>query len=293
MAVRTRLTALGVVLALAVVGCGQEESGSDKSVRVDEETNFPTGTTMAKLNKAGEIRIGVKYDQPNVGYRPSKSEPPEGFDIEIAKILAGRLGIKPSNITWVEAQSGDREAMLREGTVDLMVASYSITEERLKEVGMAGPYYATGQQLLVRKGVSDIEGPEDIKGKRVCAAAGSTSLALLEKKYDAEPVPNKTYQRCVNQLKADKVDAVTTDGAILLGFAAEDPEELEVVGEPFTSENYGVGFKRGDLEMCRFLTSAINQTHRDGTWADVLSKTLWKTTGGTPAPNVEPCSETP
>lgn len=289
MAVRTRLIALGAVLALAVVGCGEGGSNSDESVRVDKEVEFDPETTMAKLKAAGEIRIGVKYDQPNVGYRSSASEPPEGFDVEIAKIIAGRMGIEPGNITWVEAQSGDRESMLREGDVDLMVASYSITEDRLKEVGMAGPYYATGQQLLVRKGESDIAGPADIKGKRVCAAAGSTSMALLEKSYGAKPVPKKTYESCVNQLEAGKVDAVTTDGAILLGFAAEEPDKLEVVGEPFTSENYGVGYKHGDLEMCRFLTSSIKQTHRDGTWAEVLSRTLWKTTGGTSAPDVEPC----
>lgn len=288
MAVRTRLVVMGVVLGLAAVACG-DNGETRESVLVDKEATFPSGTTMAKLKAAGEIRIGVKYDQPNVGYRASESKPPEGFDIEIAKSIAGRMGIEPGGITWIEAPSSKRETMLREGVVDLMVASYSITEERQKEVGMAGPYYTTGQQLLVLKGQTAINGPDDIEDKRVCAAAGSTSLALLEKQYGAEPVRQHTYRQCVNQLTAGEIDAVTTDGAILLGFAAEQPDELEVVGDPFTSENYGVGYKRGDLELCRFLNTAIKQTHRDGSWAEMLSRTLWKTTGGTSAPKVEPC----
>lgn len=291
MAVRTRMAAVGVLLALVAVGCGDSESTSDDSIHVDHDVSFPSGTTMAKLKNQGTIRIGVKYDQPNVGYRASEDSSPEGFDVEIAKILAGRLGIEPGDITWVEAQSKDREAMLVNNKVDLVIASYSITKDRLKQVGMAGPYYATGQQLLVRKGEGDINGPDDIDGQRICAASGSTSLAELQKAYGAQPAPRSTYRQCVNGLLERKVDAVTTDGAILLGFAADRPDDLEVVGEPFTTENYGVGYKHGDAAMCGFLTQAIERTHRDGSWAQALSRTLWKTTGGTPEPAVEPCPE--
>ncbi|MCK1797452.1 glutamate ABC transporter substrate-binding protein [Streptomyces sp. XM4193] len=291
MAVRTRIAVVGALLALLAAGCGDDSESKDKSIQVDTDASFPAGSTMADLKDKGTVRIGVKYDQPNVGFRESEDKAPEGFDVEIAKILAGRLGIAPSEITWVEAQSKDRESMLKEGRVDLIVASYSITEDRLKQVGMAGPYYATGQQLLVRKGEGDIDGPEDIEGKSICAASGSTSLAMLEKKYGAESSPASTYGQCVNQLLEKEVDAVTTDGAILLGYAADRPEELEVVGEPFSEENYGVGYKRGDSAMCEFLTHAIKRTHRDGSWAQALSRTLWKSTGGTPEPEVEPCPE--
>lgn len=291
MAIGKRLTAIGLLLTMLAVGCGESDSASKESVYVDSEASFPAGTTMARLQHEGNIRIGVKYDQPNVGFRESEDSPPEGFDIEIAKIIAGRLGIAPGDITWVEAQSQNREKMLADNEVDLVVASYSITEERLKKVGMAGPYYATGQQLLVRKGEGEINGPRDMRGKQVCAASGSTSLSDLKEKYGARPAPASTYQQCVDELLADKVDAVTTDGAILLGFAADRPDELEVVGDPFTTENYGVGYRHGDDEMCAFLTSVIDRTHRDGSWVAALSRTLWKATGGTAKPSVEPCPE--
>lgn len=289
MSVRTRIAAVSVPLVLLAVGCGEAETGSDDSVRIASDASFPAGTTMAKLNEEGTVRIGVKYDQPNVGYRKSADSAPEGFDVEIAKIIAGRLGIPPSDITWVEALSKNREKMLMNDEVDIIVASYSITEERQKKVGMAGPYYATGQQLLVRKDEGGIVDTKDIRGKRICAASGSTSLGDLAEKYGAKPVPRSTYGQCVKGLLKGEVDVVTTDGAILLGYAADEPEKLEVVGEPFTTENYGVGYKRGDDEMCEFLTDVINSTYRDGRWVRALSRTLWKTTGGTSKPSVEPC----
>ncbi|MBB1252220.1 glutamate ABC transporter substrate-binding protein [Streptomyces alkaliterrae] len=291
MAVSMRSALCGVALGavLAVSGCGYLGGDDKPAVRVDGEATHPAGSTMAGLKKAGTIRIGVKFDQPNVGYLKKGAEEPEGFDVEIAKIIAGRMGIPPEKITWVEAVSKDRESLIRDRKVDLVVASYSITDERRKLVGMAGPYYETGQQLLVRKDNTNIKGPEDLSGKRVCAATGSTSLAKVEKEYGALPSPASTYKQCVDRLGSGTVDAVTTDGAILLGFAADDPEKLKVVGEPFTIERYGVGYGHGNTEMCHFVSTAIRRSHNDGSWIRALSKTLWRTTGPTPPPDVDPC----
>ncbi|MGP3927978.1 glutamate ABC transporter substrate-binding protein [Streptomyces sp. 8N616] len=281
--------AVCIATALTATGCGATDTDAEDEVWVAPNPTFEPGSTMEKLHSAGRIRIGVGFDQPGVGLKKSGSEEPEGFDIEMAKIIAGKLGIAPEKIEWVEAVPKDREAHLRNGTVDLVLATYSITPERRKVVGLAGPYYETGQQLLVRKNDTSISGPQDLKGKRVCSVAGTTSIQRVEETYGAEPIADKSYTACVDRLLAESVDVVTTDGALLLGYAAEKPEELKVVGDPFSTERYGVGYRKGDTQMCEFLSRALSRSYRDGTWVDALSKTLWKTTGAAPYPDLDPC----
>jgi len=201
------------------------------------------------------------------------------------KILAGELGIEPENIEYVETVSKNREPFLQRGTVDLVAASYSITDERKEIVGQAGPYYVTGQQLLVREEDKEtITGPDDLEGKKVCSVTGSTSIKTVEEEYGADPAPFATYSECVQQLTNGQVDAVTTDGAILLGYAAQQPDELEVVGEAFSEERYGVGYAKEDTEMCQFITDTLQQSFDDGSWEEAFNRTLGESGAEAPEP---------
>lgn len=270
-------------LALVLAGCGGDDEGA--TTEVSEQTNFAAGTTMAKLNEAGKIKVGVKFDQPGLGFRKPGSDAPEGFDIEIAKIVAAKLGLTADKVEWVETVSKNREPFIQNGQVDIVVATYSITDERREVISQAGPYYQTGQQLLVREEDKEtIKGPDDLKGKKVCSVTGSTSIKTVEEKYGAQPAPFATYSECVTQLDQGSVDAVTTDGAILLGYAAEDPDKLEVVGEPFSTEKYGIGFKKGDAEMCKFLQDTIKASFEDGSWKEAFEKTLGESGVEAPEP---------
>ena len=124
-----------------------------------------------------------------------------------------------------------------------MLASYSITEERRAVVGQAGPYLVTGQQLLVAAD-SDVESVADVKGEEVCSVTGSTSLDNIEAE-GAKPVGFDTYSECVEKVLDGTVSAMSTDGTILAGYAAQNEGELKVVGEEFSEENIGVGYSQG------------------------------------------------
>lgn len=247
---------------------------------------------MAKLADAGKVIIGVKVDQPGIGFQEPGADAPTGLDIEMGKILAAGLGIEEDGIEWKETVSDNREPYLQKGTVDMVLASYSITEERREIVGQAGPYYVTGQQLLVREDDKEtITTPEDTEGRKVCSVTGSTSMERMVDEYGADPVPFATYSECVDQLENETVDAVTTDGAILLGYAAENPDELEVVAEPFSEERYGVGYKKGDTELCTYITETLQAAMDDGTWAEAFEATLGESGVDTPEPpTMDPCS---
>ncbi|MBA2446031.1 MAG: glutamate ABC transporter substrate-binding protein [Nocardioidaceae bacterium] len=285
---RTQALATGAVLALVLSACGDDTAKEDAgpSVEVKDDTQFPEGSTMAKLADAGKVTIGVKVDQPGLGFLEPGAEAPEGFDIEMARIVAGALGIEDDgSIEWKETISDNREPFLEGGKVDLVFASYSITDERRQVVGQAGPYYVTGQQLLVREEDKEkITGPDDLKGVKVCSVEGSTSLATVQDEYGASPSPRGTYSECVEELKQKTVDVVTTDGSILLGYAAEAPDELEVVGKPFSEERYGVGYELGDTELCQFISDTLKASMEDGTWAEAFEATLGKSGVETPEP---------
>jgi glutamate transport system substrate-binding protein len=252
---------------------------------VEEAPAFEAGTTMARLSDAGKVTIGVKYDQPGIGFLEPGADEPSGIDIEMAKIIAAELGIEPGGITWKETVSDNREPFIQNATVDLVLASYSITDERRGVVSQAGPYYVTGQQLLVREeDKGKITGPDTLEGVKVCSVTGSTSIETVSKEYDAKPVPFDTYSDCVTQLQNGSVDAVTTDGAILLGYAAQAPDELEVVGPEFSEERYGIGFKKGDTAMCQFVRDTVQASFDDGGWAKAFEATLGQSGVETPEP---------
>ncbi len=289
---RTMSVLTGATMVLALAACGNAGSdaggGADVEVAENAADEFEDGTRMKELAESGEIVIGVKYDQPGIGFKGAADDVPVGFDPEIGKILAGTLGIAEDAITWKETISDNREPFLESGEVDLVVASYSITDERRQVVGQAGPYYVTGQQLMVRSD-SDIESLEDVKGQEVCSVTGSTSLENIEAE-GAKPRGFDTYSECVDQVRSGSVDAMTTDGAILLGYAAEAPEEFKVVVDPFSEERYGVGYSKDAPEMCQWINDTLEASFEDGSWEAAFEATLGQSGVETPEPPaLDPC----
>jgi glutamate transport system substrate-binding protein len=293
---RTKAVVAAAGLSLALAACGEaggggEGEGVDVEVAENAADNFEDGTRMKELAESGQITIGVKYDQPGLGFKGAADDMPRGFDPEMGKILAATLGIAPEDITWKETISDNREPFLQSNEVDLVIASYSITDDRRQVVGQAGPYYVTGQQFLVRKGGTDIDTLEDVKGREVCSVTGSTSLDNAEG-VGAQPRGFDTYSECVDQVLNGTVDAMTTDGAILLGYAAENPDELEVVVEPFSEERYGVGYSKDYPEMCEWITSTIEESYENGQWEEAFQATLGESGVDTPEPpELDDCSE--
>jgi len=269
------LAAAGLAFTLAACGdAGNDDSSESVDVNVVENAadNFDDGTRMKQLAEDGTVTIGVKFDQPGIGFKGATDDAPVGFDPEMGKILAGSLGIAPEDIEWKETISDNREPFLQSGEVDLVIASYSITDERRQVVGQAGPYYVTGQQLLVGSD-SDIQSVDDIKGQEVCSVTGSTSLDNVKAK-GAKPRGFDTYSECVDQVLDGTVDAMTTDGAILLGYVAQHPDDLKVVGDTFSEERYGIGYSKDSPEMCGWINDTLTKAFDDGTWSDAFDATL-------------------
>ncbi|MFL6090370.1 MAG: transporter substrate-binding domain-containing protein [Aeromicrobium sp.] len=246
-------------------------------------SRFAPSSRMHALAKAGTVKIGVKVDQPGLGYKPAGAATPTGFDIEIGKILAAKLGIPATNVQWIPIDSEDRERILRKHTVDFVVASYSLSDERRLVVGQAGPYFITGQQILVERG-SPFTSVADLAGRTVCAVAGSTAFDRMKQQYRVRVQAAPTTRQCRDRVLKGTADAMTADGGTLLGYSAEDPDNLAVVGKPLTRERYGVGYAKDRPELCPFITDTIAAAEQQGTWSKAFAATLGKARVDTPDP---------
>nr|WP_296069956.1 glutamate ABC transporter substrate-binding protein [uncultured Actinoplanes sp.] len=274
--------AVAVGVLLAVTACDRPQSQT-----------FAAGSTMQRLQQIGTIRIGVKSDQPSLGFLNPATNHYEGFDVEIATIVAAELGLSRKQITFVTTTSAVREKYLVQDRVDIVVASYSMNDRRRTIVGQAGPYFRTGQQLLVRRADKNvITGPERIGKGRVCSVQGSTSIEKWQQLYGTAPVSEATYTRCVQRLLTRSVDGVTTDGVVLLGYVAQLPTKLAVVGPEFSEDAYGIGYRKGDRPFCEFLNGVITRAEQDGRWNRAFEATLGRAGVAAPArPPLEPCRD--
>jgi glutamate transport system substrate-binding protein len=221
------------------------------------------------------LTIGIKFDQPGLSVM-GEDGVPHGFDVDTAIYIAKYLGVDAERINWQEAPSSRREGLLDRGEVDFVVASYSITADRQKAVSFAGPYLLAGQDLLVRRDEAGIDRPEALDGRTVCTGQGSTSADKIKRDFATGVLvtAEETYSICVEELLAGEVDAVSTDDVILAGFAAQHPNELRVVGHPFTRERYGVGVKKGDTILQSRITHAIQAMITDGAWDRALAANI-------------------
>jgi glutamate transport system substrate-binding protein len=277
----TGLVATVVALMLLAAACGGDDGGG----QAGGGPTFPEGSTMARLQQAGSVKVGTKFDQPLFGQKNLEGNL-EGFDVEIAKIIAGEMGISADKVEFVETVSANREPFIQQGKVDFVVATYTINDKRKQVVDFAGPYYVAGQDIMVKKGNPlGIKGPDDLAGKKVCSVTGSTPAENIRTNYpEAKLTEFDVYSKCAEALKNDQVEAVTTDNVILLGLISQDPEAFELVDKKFTEEPYGIGVKKGDTQFRNFINDVLDKTYQDGRWQQAWDATAGKVATGQAAP---------
>jgi glutamate transport system substrate-binding protein len=276
----SRASRAGVVvaaLALTVAACGggNNNSGSGSGATGTGSGSGATGL-VAKAQNDKKLVIGIKFDQPGLGLKTPDGKY-TGFDVEVAKYVAKQLGVDEAGITFKEAQSAERENLIKKGEVDMIIATYSITDKRKNEVGFAGPYFVAHQDLLVKADNTDITGPESLTGnKKLCSVKGSTPAQNVKDKYAKEVQLQEfgKYSDCITPLVNGTLDAMTTDDIILAGYAAQQAGKLKLVGKGFSDEKYGIGLKKDDAAGKAAVNKAIQQMQSSGEWKKALEITV-------------------
>jgi glutamate transport system substrate-binding protein len=275
----TRLAAVlgAMTLALTAAACGGGDDG-------DSGSGSASGI-VGKASSDKKLVVGVKADQPGLGLQTGGTY--TGFDIEIAKIIAKGLGVPDNGVEYKTTVSANREPFIQQGQVDIVVATYTINDERKKVVSFGGPYYIAGQDLLVPT-ASTITGPESLDGKKVCSVSGSTPAKRIQTDYKKAKLQQfDSYSKCVTALAGGQVDAVTTDDIILAGYASQDQYagKFKVVGKKFSEEPYGIGLKKDDVAGCNKINEILKAAATDGSYKAAWDSTLGKS--GTKAPELD------
>lgn len=311
-----RVAALLLAAALLVAGCGsagtpvdpapvgsveaprpadvrgaEKAGGSATASSCDTRSlapssGIPAGSTMAAIRQRGRLIAGVDQTTYLFGFLNPANGQLEGFDIEVVKQIATAIfGSWQGHVQWTTIPSSQRENVLRSHAVDVVVRTYSITCDRLKDVSFSATYYLAGQRVLASR-TSGIRGMADLGGKKVCATRSSTSLAAIQN-APSKPVPVSVnnWSDCLVMVQQGQVDAVSTDDVILAGMAKQDPE-LAVVGDRFTQENYGVGIPKGEDDMVRFVNSVLENVRDSGVWQQNYNEWIAPVLGSAGPPNV-------
>jgi glutamate transport system substrate-binding protein len=270
---RHTVTALVLALALGVASCGDDDeeepaAGGGATPTAEAAEEFPADTTMGKIQDKGEIAIGVKYDVPPFGFKNPKSGDVEGFDVDLGKAVADKLGVEPK---FVEAISDNRIPFLQDGTTDLILSTMTINAERAQEIDFSEPYYIASGRILTKTD-SPIKGLKDLAGKRVCTALGSTyEETIREQAPKADLKLVDSYSECLELIQNGAVDAISTDDVILTGMIIQD-DTLHLVGDELTTEPYGAGIKKGDKQLVDFVNGVFDEYKQDGRWQETYDK---------------------
>ncbi len=279
---KLRTMAVGLLVgSLVLVACGRETSPGTSGAKVPvpsvaQKVTVQGSPTFDRMTQRGTVIVGVKNDQPGLGYLNPTTNKYEGFDVEIARLIAAKLGFdSQTKIEYKAIPSAAREQAIINGDVDYYVGTYTISDARKEQISFAGPYFVAGQDLLVKSDDNSITGPDTLKGKRVCSATGSTPIRRVrDQALTDQIVEFQTYSQCVDQLLIGQVDAVTTDDAILKGYAAQDPQRLKVIGKTFSQEPYGVGLPLSDDALRAKVNDILDTATKDGTWKQIYDGTL-------------------
>ncbi|HWL90128.1 MAG TPA: glutamate ABC transporter substrate-binding protein [Actinomycetota bacterium] len=290
------LAVFACVFALVGAACGDDTEPTDGDTESPAQ-EFPAGSTMADLQEAGKITIGVKFDVPPFGFKNPTTDEVEGFDVDLGQAIADELGVEPE---FIEAISDNRIPFLTDGTADLILSTMTITTDRDAEIDFSIPYYVAEGRVLVPED-SDITGVADLGGSTVCTATGSTYEENLKANAaDAELRLVDTYSECLELIQTDSVDAVSTDDVILTGMIIQD-ETLKLVGDGYTTEPYGAGIADGDTEFKEFVDGVVSDYISDGRWAAAYENWIGQYTGEPQDPptmtleealELRPCEET-
>jgi glutamate transport system substrate-binding protein len=283
--------------ALFMGACGSDDPAIDTGDSGGTDTTeslappeFEAGTKMAEIQSKGKLVVGTKFDQPGFGLKNPTNGEIEGFDVEIAELIAvgifgGTEEEAKSKIEFVEAVSKNREPFIQDGKVDIVVATYTINDTRKQVVDFAGPYFVAEQDIMVKTDNADIESVEDLDGKKVCTVKGSTSEKNVRAKAPgAEVTLFDTYSQCAEAMTDGRVEAVTTDNTILAGLVQQSQGAFKLIKAPFSEEPYGIGLQKDNQAFRDFINDRLEEIFESGEWEEAFAETLGSIGLDTPEP---------
>jgi polar amino acid transport system substrate-binding protein len=244
---------------------------------------MPEGSTMRAIQDAGQLIAGVDQNTFLFGFRNPTTNTLEGFDIDRVREIAQAIFGDANKVQFKVVTSAGRIKALQDGDVHVVVRTMTATCERWKDINFSAIYYTAGQRVLVDR-TSEVTNLDQLGGRKVCAAKGSTSIKTITA-HPAKliPVQVDNWSDCLIMLQQAQVAAVSTDDTILAGMVAQDPN-VKMAGPRFTEEPYGIGIPKANVDLVRFVNGVLAESMADGRWAASYDRWLGATGGPPPEP---------
>jgi polar amino acid transport system substrate-binding protein len=242
------------------------------------------GSTIAEIKKRGRLVAGVSADTYLLASRNPFTGEIEGFDIDMVKAVAQAI-LGDENLYQLKViTAAQRIPALEKGEVDIVARNMTITCDRWEQIAFSSEYYRSGQKILVRKG-SKANSIKDLSGQKVCAPKGTSSMDnLIKEAPKAIPIAADTHTGCLVLFQEGEVAAITGDDTVLAGLAAQDPYAVVPKQQAFTSEPYGLGFNKKDVDFVRLVNARLAQMRADGEWTRIYNRWLKEALGPAPQP---------
>ena len=261
---------LSRILAISALAFVAVLLWNTKSSQADESSKLLNSAAIQKIVKKGTLNVGVKQDVPNFGYYSAKTNTYQGMEIDLAKKIAKELKVKV-NFTAVTPQT--REALMDNGTIDMLIATYTITDERKASYAMSNPYYYDQIGFLVLKD-SGINKISDLNGKTIGVSQGASTKAALQEYASAHNlkfnyVQLGSFPELAVSLYAHRVDAFSVDKSILSGYESKKTKTLK---EGFKTQEYGIASSKSNQELIDYTNDLIAKWQKDGSLQKLYDK---------------------
>ena len=261
---------LSRILAISALAFVAVLLWNTKSSQADESSKLLNNAAIQKIVKKGTLNVGVKQDVPNFGYYSAKTNTYQGMEIDLAKKIAKELKVKV-NFTAVTPQT--REALMDNGTIDMLIATYTITDERKASYAMSNPYYYDQIGFLVQT-KSGYKKLSDLNGKTIGVSQGSSAKAAVEEYASANNlkfnyVQLGSFPELAVSLYAHRVDAFSVDKSILSGYESKKTKTLK---EGFKTQEYGIASSKSNQELIDYTNDLLAKWQKDGSLQKLYDK---------------------
>jgi len=263
--------------------CGDPRASLRPTGTLPAPGHLPSGSAIDRIVRRGTLVAGVNQNAYRVGYRDPVSGELSGFEIDIVREVARALFGDPTRVRFVAISASNRVSMLQQGQIDVAVRTTTMTCENWRNAAFSTEYYTANQRLLVRDGDPATE-IEQLSGRKVCAATGSTSIINIPTfNPKAIPVSAPDVVDCLVMLQQHQIDAISTSDILLMALAAQDPN-TRVVGRVLKQQPYGISVAPTAPDLVRFVNGVLERIRVDGTWTASYTRWLSPILGSAPPP---------
>lgn len=271
--VLTLLSACGQPAAQTSSAPSSSAPASSESAGTSSGASAASGPTIDKIKSAGVLKVGVKADVPKFSYKNTSGQF-EGFEDDLAKKIAGKIfGGDESKVQFQAVNAKTRGPLLDNGEIDLVIATFTITDERKKTYNFSDPYITDGVGLMVKKsaGISSLK---DLNGKTIGVAQSATSKAALQAEADKLGIKLNfsefgSYPEIKAALDSGRVQCFAVDGSILNGYVDDNTVILK---ERYAPQEYGVASKKGNDDLAALVNSTIQELKSSGELDKIIAK---------------------